>query len=438
MANSTRNQSDIEYLLSIKSVRETNSFTLKALLENKLTNFDVDISKLDNVVKYVSETITSSYPTKESLLTIPVHGRYQHFEVGGNPRLTNLISEWSKSGLTDYEICKRTLDLFVVSVLIDAGAGNEWKFDENGTTFNRSEGIAVASFHMFVNGDFSNDESSPYQVNGLKLANYSPELLEKGFQITDNNKLYGFDGRLNLIRKIGNILESKKRIFGQDFRPGNMLDYLIALPTCEKISEIGYKLNLEDLWTTLMKGLHDIWPKDSTRTVVDGFSLGDAWKLKLNDSIVTFHKLTQWLTYSLLLPLRKFGHLEIYNTELLTGLPEYRNGGVFVDLGLLTLKEEAVQRGLELSKESKTDQGIPSFTAIDDVIVEWRSSTIVLLDYILPRVNDYLKITGTEYQLILPQLIEAGSWPSGRRIAASLRPKTSGPPINLISDGTVF
>ncbi|GME84944.1 unnamed protein product [[Candida] boidinii] len=123
----------------------------------------------------------------------------------------------------------------------------------------------------------------------------------------------------------------------------------------------------------------------------------------------------------------------------MTGLPEYRNGGLFIDFKLLNLKKEKLEQGLKLSKEinSKT-LNIPTFIPSDDVIVEWRSCTICLLDYILPIINDNLKIKGTKYELSLPQLIEAGSWKSGRLIAKELRPENSGPPIDLLADGTVF
>ena len=48
---------------------------------------------------------------------------------------------------------------------------------------------------------------------------------------------------------------------------------------------------------------------------------------------VPFHKLSQWLTYSLLEPFMETLHLTFDGLELLTGLAEYRNGGLFVDFG---------------------------------------------------------------------------------------------------------
>jgi hypothetical protein len=43
------------------------------------------------------------------------------------------------------------IDLFLVSVLLDAGAGTQWSYKstENGRVYRRSEGIAVATLEMF-------------------------------------------------------------------------------------------------------------------------------------------------------------------------------------------------------------------------------------------------------------------------------------------------
>ncbi len=82
-----------------------------------------------------------------------------------------LIAKWkaSSSPPDTKEICRRLVDLFIVSVLLDAGAGPSWGFTEDnhgGKRFTRSEGLAVASFDMFTSGMFSSDEEQPYQVDG--------------------------------------------------------------------------------------------------------------------------------------------------------------------------------------------------------------------------------------------------------------------------------
>jgi hypothetical protein len=439
--------SEIEYLYSIKSVRETNSNTLNLLYENKLTNFDVNLNYLPDVVDYVIKTIKLDFPNNESLLKIPIHGRYQHFGKGDENRLPRLINEIFKNQmkLSNYEICKRLIDLFIVSVLLDAGAGNKWKFIEksfnnnnnnnnNNLEISRSEGIAIATYHMFLNGDFSNDPiNDKYIVNGEKLANLKSEELLKGFQISNENPIIGFDGRLKLLNNLGKTLLKNKDIF-KDGRPGGIVDYLKQNINNNNDNSTN-EIDIEILWNALMKGLLPIWPTEG-RTKIDGYVIGDAWPLmSKNNEIVTFHKLTQWLTYSLFKPLIEFGGFKILNSNYMTGLPEYRNGGLFVDFGILNLKPNVYKQGIQLAKIVGND--LPTYKPDDDVIVEWRSCTIGLLDVLLKLVNEKMKIENTSYQLTLPQLIEAGSWKSGRMIAAEKR-ANGGPPIELLADGTVF
>lgn len=105
---------------------------------------------------------------------IPPHGRWQHFEVGNVPRITNLTQEWKNEGCDSTELTRRLIDLFFVSVLLDAGAGDHWRYTEQktGHVYERSEGIAVASLHMFNSLAFTVSESGNVpKVNGN---NYIP------------------------------------------------------------------------------------------------------------------------------------------------------------------------------------------------------------------------------------------------------------------------
>jgi hypothetical protein len=165
-----------------------------------------------------------------------------------------------------------------------------------------------------------------------------------------------------------------------------------------------------------MDGLSDIWP--ATRTKIDGISLGDAWNCSTMptsppaqawENIVPFHKLTQWLCYSLMVPMTKLLNVHFAGAELMTGLPEYRNGGLLVDTGLLTLKDADAKAGLEtyhrVTPAKKAVEVVPTFEPSDDVVVEWRAVTVGFLDELLAAVNRGL---GTE--LTLAQMLEAGTW----------------------------
>lgn len=133
------------------------------------------------------------------------------------------------------------------------------------------------------------------------------------------------------------------------------------------------------------------------------------------ETVVPFHKLTQWLCYSLMVPMRRVMGIHFAGAELLTGLPEYRNGGLLIDTGLLTLKEKDMKRGLAQYRENSMLKGqpnmevVPLFETHDDVIVEWRAVTVGFLDDLLVEVNGILGLSGSN-KLSLAQMLEAGSW----------------------------
>jgi hypothetical protein len=83
-----------------------------------------------------------------------------------------LIKQWKLKGLNRLETTRRLIDLFFVAVLLDAGAGDVWKFAEPNTdqTYGRSEGIAVASLYMFKAGAFSSNRGNDVEsVDGKSL-----------------------------------------------------------------------------------------------------------------------------------------------------------------------------------------------------------------------------------------------------------------------------
>lgn len=215
------------------------------------------------------------------------------------------------------------------------------------------------------------------------------------------------------------------------------LDYLLA-------AKEGSELDIPQLWSALQQVLLPIWPTD--RTQVDGKAIGDAWPsstleksaayTKTHDAtlaIQPFHKLTQWLTYSLMVPFTRILGLKWKNSQFLTGLPEYRNGGLFVDMGVLVLRENVLAQGLANSTEA-----LPLFNPSDDVIVEWRALTVSLLDITHKLVNERLIAAGAKNALSLAQVLEAGTWKAGRILAAEKRPETKSSPILILSDGTLF
>ncbi|KAI9757507.1 MAG: hypothetical protein M4579_003420 [Chaenotheca gracillima] len=433
------------YLRSIYAVRQRSRLIFERARRNDLSHFNVDMDKFSETANYVVSIIKRDYAPDYA--SIPPHGRWQHFDVGGRPRVDQLLASWP-STVDIQERTRRLLDLFLISVLLDAGAGNRWSYKskESGRIYRRSEGLAVASLEMFKAGYFSSDTDMPYQVDGLALKKLDLATMARGLQVSEQNPMTGLEGRTGLLIRLGDAL-SNRDFFGRNARPGNMLDYLLNHPTT-LMSSVPI-VTLPTLWTLLMDGLASIWPR--SRTLVDGISLGDAWPCSSMPNspkepwknIVPFHKLTQWLTYSLMVPMTKLMKIRFAGAGLMTGLPEYRNGGLLVDTGLLTLKPGEMTRGLDAYDRNAKEVGqpnievVPLFTADDDVVVEWRAVTVGFLDELLIEVNRILGLS-RENGLSLPQMLEAGTWKGGRELAEVSRPNTKEPPIMIISDGTVF
>jgi hypothetical protein len=135
---------------------------------------------------------------------------------------------------------------------------------------------------------------------------------------------------------------------------------------------------------------------------------------------VPLHKLSQWLAYSLIEPLEAAG-IAIVDIDGLTGLAEYRNGGLFVDGGVLVLRDPA-----DAARAHPVDSPL---------VVGWRALTVALLDKLAPLVRERLGVSAEAFPLA--RVLEGGSWAAGRRLARERR-ADAGPPIAVISDGTVF
>ncbi|MEB3211718.1 MAG: URC4/urg3 family protein [Leptolyngbyaceae bacterium] len=412
----------IQYLRSPLAIRERCSQLFNLALVGDLEHFSCHLDQLDETAQYVIQVTQHAYPDAK----IPFHSRWRHFEVGTASRMAafqNAIQPYSPP-----EQARIKIDLAVVSVLLDAGAGKDWSYREPDTdgVWSRSEGLAIASFHMFCNGAFSSDPDHPLRVDAEKLRSLTLDDLAAGFQVSRDNPLVGLDGRLHLLHHLGDALLQSPQIFQPGeirepdqpsvARPGYLLDYLVAHhPT--------HTLPAEAVLSAVLEGFSSIWPG---RVILEGVNLGDVWphpalpKTSPGSHLVPFHKLSQWLTYSLLEPLAE-GGLTINDLDSLTGLPEYRNGGLFIDFGVLQPKHEAVTQQTHSPESS--------------VIVEWRSLTVILLDRLAERIRQ--KLTLTAEQLPLACVLQGGSWSAGRKIAAERRPGGV-PPIQISSDGTVF
>jgi len=380
----------IRSLLTATAVRERAHEMLELALDGRIAGWRVDLDRLADAADRTAAVTREAYPD----LRIPFHARSRHF-VAGPPRLP---------GGDPHERARAAFDLIILSVLLDAGTGPGWRFvdPESGTTFTRSEGLAVASQRMFEAGALRN------------IAALDTEALAAGFQVSPDNPLAGLEGRAALLRRLGRQVEARRDLFGG--RPGGLFDVLASRAG-------GSPLPAPAILELLLEALGPIW---ADRLAIDGVPLGDCWRhpaLSRDDStdgLVPLHKLSQWLSYSLIEPLQEAG-IEIVEIDGLTGLAEYRNGGLFVDARVLVLADP--------------DDAAREHHVSDPLIVAWRSMTVALLDRMAPLVRQRLGVSEADFPLA--RMLEGGSWAAGRRIAAELRPG-GGPPFNIISDGTVF
>lgn len=401
------NPEAVRQLLKPAVIRERAQEMLQLGLDGRLSHFSVHPERLDACTDYVLATIRRNYPT----LDIPFHARWRHFVVAGVDRWRSLDEA---AGFADAGARGRAAyDLAIVSVLLDAGAGPAWRYRDGltGMLIGRSEGLALASLDMFAAGLFSGDPADPLRVDSAVLKRLDAASLAEGFQAGEANPLLGLEGRAALLNRLGEELEKH----GLD-RPGGLFDRLFAAAE-------GGTLRASYILSQVLEVLGGIWP---SRLSYAGIPLGDSWKHPLvaqgsvTAGIMPFHKLSQWLSYSLIEPLQWAG-IEVVDIDELTGLPEYRNGGLFLDLGVIALKQEEDRSG--------------AHAVGSEIVVEWRALTVALLDRIGALVRERLGLT--REQLPLAKVLEGGTWSAGRRIAAEKR-EGGGPPLTIVSDGTVF
>lgn len=387
-------------LLNAAAVRERAHELLEIGVAGGLAEWRVDLSRMDAAADLTAEVVRANYPA----LDVPFHARWRHFEAAGRDLWAELVT---RRGWTDPAAQGRAaFDLAIVSVLLDAGAGMAWRYRDAGTAavLDRSEGLGVASFRLFESGALSADPADPLRADALDRVD--AVLLAKGFQVTGDNPLVGLEGRADLLRRLGQAVG----------RPGQLFDAMAARAT-------DGRLPAPVILEVLLDALGPIWPG---RMTLGGLPLGDCWRhpaLKradATDGLVPIHKLSQWLAYSLIEPLQDAG-VTVVDIDGLTGLAEYRNGGLFVDLGVLVLKDPA-----------DADRAHP---VEGPLVVGWRAMTVALLDRLAPMVRERLGVSAEAFPLA--RMLQGGSWAAGRKVAAELR-ADGGPPLRVISDGTVF
>ena len=401
-------------LLNASAVRERAHRMLAIGLEDKLPNFRIHLDRIDSVVDLVLETTRKAYPSFE----VPFHSRWRHFVTNNDNRWTDIADQtkWPDRAAR----ARAEFDLAIVSVFLDAGAGPTWRYRDprTGLAIGRSEGLGLASLAMFASGAFSANPLQPLRADADVLANLTVADLKRGLQVSDGNPLVGLEGRVDLLRRLGALVASKPDVFGRldAPRPGGLFDRLAMLAD-------DTRLPAPMILSELLQQLGSIWP---SRLTLGGIALGDCWKhpalttMDATSGLMPLHKLSQWLAYSLIEPLQTAG-IRVTDIDGLTGLAEYRNGGLFIDAGVLAFRD---------AEDARREHQVAS-----PLVVEWRALTVALLDRVADGMRQRLGLDATS--LPLAKILEGGTWAAGRRLARERRTDAS-PPVKVISDGTVF
>jgi hypothetical protein len=401
--STTDDQAGAAALLSAAAVRNRCHIVLAAAERGEAPHFRLVPGRLDEAVRRVVAITRRRYPD----LAVPCHSRWRHFSFGGIDRAA-LVGRAADPA----ETARARIDLAIVSVLLDAGAGARWRFREaeTGQVLSRSEGLAVASLRAMGAGSFSADPANPWRADAVALSRISDEQLARAFQHGAENELVGVGARAVLLRRAGEVCTTNPDLFGKPARLGNLYDWW---------SKRGEDPPAAEILRALLQAFGPIWPG---RVCLAGIALGDCGRHSAvpGNGLVPFHKLSQWLAYSLVEPLAAAG-LPITQLDELTGLAEYRNGGLFIDCGVIEPRDTALlQRPLDAASEP---------------VVEWRALTVALLDRLAIGVRERLGKSPQDFPLA--RVLEGGSWAAGREIALERRPGGA-PPLTILSDGTLF
>ena len=405
---------DPRSLLSATAVRTVAHRILAMALDGSLQDWVVDMDRLPPAADFVAGVVRDRYPN----LRPPLHARWRHFVFNGRDLWAGIAGAraWSSGAAA----ARAAFDLAISSVLLDAGAGSRWHYRDRdtGLTVGRSEGLALASLRWFERGGLSDDVRDPLRADASTLARIDASAVDEAFQSNSNNPLQGADGRAALLNRLGAAVQARPDLFASaDLpRPGGLFDALAARASQGRLPAAA-------ILEVLLEALGSIWPD---RPTLKGVPLGDCWPHpalqgeRMADHFVPLHKLSQWLAYSLIEPLEAAG-VHVDDPGALTGLAEYRNGGLFLDTGVIVPRDPAAL--------------VRTHAVSDPLVVGWRAATVALLDVIAPLVASRLGLTAEEFPL--GRVLEGGTWAAGRLIAREKR-ADGGPPLQISSDGTVF
>ena len=275
--------------------------------EGTLDDWALDVARLAPTADLVAQVIRERYPTLE----VPFHARWRHFVFNGRDLWGEVASatKWPNAAAR----ARSAFDLAITSVLLDAGAGPAWAYRDSATgiTASRSEGLALASLRWFAGGGVSTDAREPLRADAAALRTIDTAALNAAFQVSTANPLVGLPGRAELLNRLGEAIQRQPDLFSLSDapRPGGLFDALAQRAS-------GGRLPAALILEVLLDAFGTIW---HGRPALDGVPLGDCWVHPALDGpspadrYAPLHKLSQWLTYSLIEPLTAGGDRGPFN-----------------------------------------------------------------------------------------------------------------------------
>jgi hypothetical protein len=223
---------------------------LAAGLDGRLDHFTVHADWLTATAVIVAEVVRTNYPD----LAVPFHARWRHFVIAGRDLWRERVaaSHWPDAAAQ----ARAAFDLATISVLLDAGAGGKWRYQDaaTGSELGRSEGLALASLRMFEAGVFSANAADPLRADAERLMSLDAQTLAAGFQVDADNPLPGLEGRAALLARLGRAVAGNPGVFARREapRPGGLFDFLFAA--------WGERVPAPRILEALLVHLAEIWP----------------------------------------------------------------------------------------------------------------------------------------------------------------------------------
>lgn len=433
-------------LRSPQAIRERCGQLLDRARAGRSDWFDVDESALSRLVAATCEALTGRQSVlarhlrpAARTLHLPLPSCWRLLEAGGVDRRGQLAAQLAH--LPAGEQTHAWLDLATLLVLLEAvpdalGPAAEaatglrapsatvrslaaipgrWRYTESATgqRLEGPAGLAVAGFHGFIAGFFSSRPDRPCQIDARGLRALVTERLAQALQLSSANPLPGLAERAVALRRLGERLAEQPEIFGEEGRPGALLD-LLEIPYALGLPPTG-DLAAADLLAQLLMSLSGLGPETSE---AGGWALGDAWRHEAvrgpgaSGGWVPFHTLAQRLTLSLLEPFAWAG-VQVGGLSLLTGPADARHGRLMLARGLLRLRDPQTAGQV--------------WRLGDEPVVEWRALTLSLQEELVSQARQRLGLDADRLpvaRLDLPRLLAPGLSPAERESGPGYRAGT--------------